>query len=334
VSTVKNGNGNFFEKYGKIKIAFLVKRLKKTENHLYIITYSHRPEVNPDFKMLLFISLIIVFFSLMVAKLISNNLSKPLKSLELYTERIARKEWSAPLELDRTDEIGRLGWSMNQMQKSLQNADEEERAFLQSISHDLKTPVMVIKSYAEAIMDGVYIENLEETAKIISNESSKLEHKIKQLLYFNSLNYIMEFEESTQAVRLDLLVQDLYDRFKLVRSGIRWELNLEETIFKCNPERTTIALENIVDNQLRYAETKIAITIKELQNRLVIEIYNDGPHINAENIRKIFDKFYKDKKGHFGLGLAISQRIIEFYHGTIQAVNQPKGVSFVIEIPK
>jgi two-component system sensor histidine kinase CssS len=332
IPKIKNGNGRFLNTYQKLTVFFLIKKLTTANDSFYIITYSHKPE-NRETEELIWITLAITLLSLLVAKLISNNLSKPLKSLERYTEQIARKEWSAPLELDREDEIGRLANSMNQMQKSLKNADEEERAFLQSISHDLKTPVMVIKSYAEAILDGVYLDNLEETAKIISNESSKLESKIKQLLYFNSLNYVLENEKTTSEVRIDLLCQDLYERFKLIRSNIRWELTLEEISLRCSHDKMMVALENIVDNQLRYAETKITLDLKQAQKHLLLEIYNDGPNINEADVDKIFDKFYKDKKGHFGLGLAISQKIISFYHGAIQAVNHGKGVSFQIKIP-
>jgi two-component system sensor histidine kinase CssS len=332
IPKVKNGTGRFVGKYQKLAVFFLIEKLPTANDTFYIITYSHRPQ-NHEINEFIWITLGVTLLSLLVAKLISNNLSKPLKNLAQYTERIARKEWSPPLKLDREDEIGRLVHSMNQMQKALKNADEEERAFLQSISHDLKTPVMVIKSYAEAILDGVYLDNIEETAKIISNESSKLESKIKQLLYFNSLNYILENEKTISEVRIDLLCKDLYERFKLVRNNIQWELALEEVSLRCSHEKLMVALENIIDNQLRYAETKITVELKRVQSHLLIEIYNDGPNINEADIKKIFDKFYKDKKGHFGLGLAISQKIISFYHGTIQAVNHAKGVSFQIRIP-
>jgi two-component system sensor histidine kinase CssS len=331
IPKLEKGTGRFVAKYQKITVFFLIKKYTTTDGIFYLITYSRRLEKHGTNE-LIWLTATITLLSFFVAKLIANNLSQPLLSLERHTERIARKEWPEPLELDRNDEIGRLARSMNQMQTALQNADEEERAFLQSISHDLKTPVMVIKSYAEAILDGVYLDSLEKTVKIISNEASKLETKIKQLLYFNSLNYIMENDKTVPEVRIDLLCKDLYGRFKLVRD-IEWELALEEVSLRCSPDRMMVALENIVDNQLRYAATKIRIDLKQVQDHLMLEIYNDGPNIAAADVRRIFDKFYRDKKGHFGLGLAISQKIISFYHGVIQAVNQPQGVSFQIKIP-
>jgi two-component system sensor histidine kinase CssS len=335
ISKVKNSSKNFLEKYKDGRnIMFLIKKVNISKDKKYIVTYSYRVYKGQDFTQLIYISIGIIFFGLIISKLISSNISKPLKTLELYTEKIAKKEWAEPIIIDREDEIGRLALSMNKMQNSLKSADEEEQAFLQSISHDLKTPVMVIKSYAEAILDGIYIDNLEETAKIISGESSKLEHKIKQLLYFNSLNYIMENDKVSNDVKMDLVFKDLYERLKLIRSDIEWELKLEEVVIKCNNEKIVVSLENIIENQLRYAESKISIKLNKIQNNIMIEIYNDGPNIKEENIDKIFEKFYKEKKGNFGLGLAISQKIIEHYNGNIHAENLPVGVRFIINIPR
>jgi two-component system sensor histidine kinase CssS len=333
VNEVKGNSEKFDKSYNGQKMLFLIQNLNPNGKSLYLVTYSYKLlKGKQDFSEITFISIMIILLGLFVSKLISNNLSKPLKSLELYTEKIAKKEWSTPLNVEREDEIGRLISSMNKMQQSLKNADEEQQAFLQSISHDLKTPVMVIKSYAESILDDIYIENLEETAKIISGEASKLEHKIKQLIYFNSLNYIMENEKINSDVRIDLLFKDLYERLKLIRSDVSWELNLEQMILKCNKDKITVAFENILDNQLRYAKSKISIKLYKIQNQITIEIFNDGPNIKEENLNKIFDKFYKEKKGNFGLGLAISQKIIEFYNGNIHAVNNSKGVYFIIKI--
>lgn len=65
----------------------------------------------------------------------------------------------------------------------------------------------------------------------------------------------------------------------------------------------------------------------------MLELFNDGDHIREEHINRIFDNLYKDKTGNFGLGLAISKKIIDFYSGEIKAVNREKGVSFLIKLP-
>lgn len=94
-----------------------------------------------------------------------------------------------------------------------------------------------------------------------------------------------------------------------------------------------VFIENILDNSLRYAKAKICVTLKKEDTFAVIDIHNAGPSIPAEHLTHIFDNFYKDKTGNFGLGLAISKKIISFYHGEIQASNRDAGVSFLIKYP-
>lgn len=168
---------------------------------------------------------------------------------------------------------------------------------MKSISHDLKTPAMVIMSHAEAIIDGVYIDSIEKTAEIIKNEAISLEKKIKQLLYLNTLDYVLENNTEGGEVKLQ------------------------------------VAIENIVENGLRYAKEKICITVKQEGSFVNLDIYNDGPNIEQKHITHIFDNLYKDKTGNFGLGLAITKKIIDFYNGEIEALNREKGVSFIIKLP-
>ncbi|WP_432667608.1 HAMP domain-containing sensor histidine kinase [Wukongibacter baidiensis] len=327
------GEGKFIESHKDQSIFFLVNSFEDDQKSYYIISYMKTTRIYSDFYKYLHIVLLFIAVAFVASKIIANNLAKPLKKLELYTERIAKKQWAEPLELGREDEIGRLSDAMNRMQIALKNADEEEKLFLQSISHDLKTPVMVIESYAQAIVDEVYMGSLEETALTIKYEANRLKHKIKQLLYLNSLNYIMKSEKVDEEIKVDLLIEELYERFRLVKTDINWEVELEEVNVKGNTEKLRVALENILDNQIRYAESKISIKVSSEKNRARIEIYNDGSNIKEENIKNIFDNFYKDKKGNFGLGLAICKRIVEFHNGDISAKNHDIGVSFVIELP-
>lgn len=327
------GEGKFIEKHKDESIFFLVNSLENHQKSNYIISYMRTDRVYNEFYKYLYIVLLFIFVAFFASKIIASNLARPLKKLELYTESIAKKRWSEPLELNREDEIGRLSDAMNRMQIALKNADEEEKLFLQSISHDLKTPVMVIESYAQAIMDEVYMGSLEETALTIKYEANRLKHKIKQLLYLNSLNYIMHNEKVDEEIKVNILLKELYECFRLVKTDIEWEIELEEVMVKGNIEKLRVALENILDNQIRYAENKINIKVNEDSYKVRIEIYNDGPKIKEENLKNIFDNFYKDKKGNFGLGLAICKRIIEFHNGNVFAINNDIGVSFVIELP-
>jgi two-component system, OmpR family, sensor histidine kinase CssS len=300
----------------------------------YLVTYV---PINRDDSMLviiLMIGLVFIGIGFLTAKVVANRISKPLKELEEYTVRIAHKDWKKPIEVKSEDEIGRLGSSMNFMQEELKRADSEEKMFLQSISHDLKTPVMVIMSHAEAIIDGVYAESMEKNAEIIRDEAIRLEKKINHLLYLNTLSYVLENDVNMVKVNLRDLLGHIISRFEAVNSNIKWEADLQNLSTFGNMDKIQVSIENIMDNGMRYAKSKMKVSLKEKGSFAVIEIYNDGPKINEEHIGKIFDNFYKDKTGNFGLGLAISKKIVDFYKGHISAVNRDKGVSFIIKYPK
>ncbi|WP_434284087.1 sensor histidine kinase [Clostridium botulinum] len=324
----------FKEYHNNMKFIFIISSIKNAGGEkLYLISYI--PEIQDTVLLytVIIIGIIFIVIGFFTAKLVANYISRPLRELEDYTVKIAHKDWREPVKIKNDDEIGRLVHSMNRMQKELKKIDEEEKMFLQSISHDLKTPVMVIMSHAQAIIDGMYIESVEETAEIIKDEAVILEKKIKQLLYLNTLAYTLENNSENIEFELHNLLFNIISRFEIVNSKIQWNLDIDKVIIKGNAEKIQVAIENILDNGLRYAEREIAITLKKENSVAVLEIYNDGSNIDKNNIEHIFENLYKDRTGNFGLGLAISKKIIDFYNGEIKAVNRDNGVSFIIKYP-
>jgi len=320
--------------YNNMNFIFIISSVNSSSTEKsYLITYTPNLQDNSLLYLMLVIGIVFIAIGFLTAKLVANYISKPLKELEEFTVKIAHKDWKESIKLKNEDEIGRLAESMNRMQKELKHADEEEKMFLQSISHDLKTPVMVIMSHADAIIDGVYIDSVEKTAEIIRDEGIRLEKKIKQLLYLNTLDYVLGNNTENSEIKLNEFLLHIINRFELVNSKIEWNLNLDKISVNGYTEKLQVAIENILDNALRYAKEKICINLKREDKFAVLEIFNDGPNIKEEHLDHIFDNLYKDKTGNFGLGLAISKKIIDFYKGEIKAVNRDNGVSFIIKYP-
>jgi two-component system sensor histidine kinase CssS len=332
-----NGSMNekqFIKKYKNMNFIFIISSINTagTEKQ-YLISYTPDMQDNSWLYMVIIIGAVFIFIGFITAKIVAGYISKPLSELEKFTVRVAHKDWKEPIEVKSDDEIGRLMVSMNRMQSELRHADEEEKKFLQSISHDLKTPVMVIMSHAEAIIDGVYIDSVEKTAEIIRNEAILLNKKIKNLLYLNTLDYVLENNKENETINLHNLILNIVNRFEAINSKIQWDMDLDEVNIYGNADKIQVAIENIIDNGLRYANEKISINVKKEDSFAVLKIYNDGPNIDADHINNIFDNFYKDKTGNFGLGLAISKKIIDFYKGEIKAENNSIGVTFTIKYP-
>lgn len=301
----------------------------------FLISYQIFNETQ-NLNQILMIGLLVILLSLPLSKVIANNIAKPLKLLEDYTKRIANKEWDEDIELKSDDEIGRLAEAMKEMKEALKLADEEERKFLQSISHDLKTPVMVIMSYAQAIIDGMYEDSAEESAAVIKNEAVRLEKKIKQVLYLNTLDYILDNEKEKEDVYLDKLLSYLIANFQAVKADLTWELDMKAkpAVMLGNADRIRVSIENILENQLRYAKNTIQVSLKDSASYWIIEISNDGPLLSEKDLKQIFKSLYKGDKGNFGLGLSISHKIVRFYHGSIKVENRNGQVCFTISYPK
>lgn len=332
-----NGSMNekqFIKKYKNMNFIFIISSINTAStDKQYLISYTPDMQDNSWLYMVIIIGAVFIFIGFITAKIVAGYISKPLSELEKFTVRVAHKDWKEPIEVKSDDEIGRLMVSMNRMQSELRHADEEEKKFLQSISHDLKTPVMVIMSHAEAIIDGVYIDSVEKTAEIIRNEAILLNKKIKNLLYLNTLDYVLENNKENETINLHDLILNIVNRFEAINSKIQWDMDLDKVNIYGNVDKIQVAIENIIDNGLRYAKEKISINVKNEGSFAVLKIYNDGPNIDADHINNIFDNFYKDKTGNFGLGLAISKKIIDFYKGQIKAENNSIGVTFTIKYP-
>lgn len=281
----------------------------------------------------------IIIISIIAAKMISNTVTEPIRFLERKVRHIASKKW-IQIEVDRKDEIGKLAYSINKMQNNFEKFDKDEEFFLQSLSHELKTPIMVIKNYCQAIRDGVYInESFEDTIEVIEKEADFLGQKIGKFLYANSLDYILEKENSFISIELDLLIRKIVDHICNLRKDITLSLELETcTIFGIE-EKLSIAIENILENAFRYAAQNVYVNLKKHYDKegrfqnIELSIINDGNQISGDIMEHLFDRFYKGKNGNFGLGLYISKRIVEFHGGNIVVDNLDNSVIFKILLP-
>ncbi|MBV4419272.1 sensor histidine kinase [Clostridium tyrobutyricum] len=319
---------------GKTTFLIILSPIKiENSTKAYLITYMPYHPNNKFIYEAIVVGVLFIIIAFFTSKIVASYISKPLRKLEYYIDKIANKNWDQPIVINSNDEIGSLAKSMNIMQKKLKNSDENEKLFLQSISHDLKTPVMVIMSHAEAIIDGIYVNSVEKTAEIIKSQSMLLERKVNQILYLNTLGYSLKNNIINENLDLREVIQSIIHKFKPINPNINWKLDLESVVIFIDEKQIKVCLENILDNAVKYANTIINITLLSKNNFAVIEIYNDGDCIKSNNMMLLFNNIYKDKSGNFGLGLCISKKIVDFYNGYIEAINRKEGVSFILKYP-
>lgn len=327
----------------KNNLIYLIRKVETEEGRRgYLVSYvlaRYRDNlVITFFRRTMGLLLFVLSTSWIASIYIARYLTKPLTRLQADVREIAAGKWDTHITLDRKDEIGRLGEAIDWMRGRLLEQNEKQQSFLQQVSHELKTPVMVIRSYAQAIFDGIFPKgNLGNSVKVIEKETYRLETNVGYLLNLTKYDYFSTHKLEKREVDLAELLKEKIDNFKWRQTELEWSLNLEAVTIWADKEKLLVALENLLDNQVRYARkvVKVKCALREENNGAVavINLWNDGPPINPEVLETIFEKFKKGDKGHHGLGLAIAHTIIRLHRGTIHAANEADGVVFDLELP-
>lgn len=226
------------------------------------------------------------------------------------------------------DEFKALSVAIDNMRTYLKENEQYKSQMYQNISHDFKTPLTVIKSYIEAIDDGVQDEK--EAMKIIREQINKLEIKVHSLLYLNKLSYLQDSKNFLyEKIDIVEVLKSSMEKFKIQRPDIKWKITIfdKKTIYNGNFDMWEAIIDNIMNNFIRYAEKSIHVTIKG--GRIIL--YNDGPNIDENILDDIFTPYKKGIKGQFGLGLSIVKKTIALLGYEILIKNEKKGISFIIK---
>lgn len=321
---------------GQQHIYAVVTQVEIKNQPLFLISYMSQTytkrlinTMNQNLMLVLFVSLLI---STLIAQRIASAITRPLKALEVQFAHIAHKEWQENLVLNRGDEIGRLAQSAHLMQEALIKRDTEEKTFIQTVSHDLKTPLMVIRSYSQAILDGIIEpEDITSSIQLIDKEAIKIDEKIKDMIYLYTLRNQQGVYEYRQQVPAQDFLETLAKRFQYNTSKVSIETVIEAVPLFIHQKSFTVAIENIIENALRFARSTIRISCAKKGNTIELTLYNDGSSL--DNPKKIFQRYQTEARGNTGLGMAITKEIIDNHAGHIFAQNEENGVSFIIQLP-
>lgn len=225
------------------------------------------------------------------------------------------------------DELSVLSSAIDKMKQTLKEQDEYKNQMYQNISHDFKTPLTVIKSYMEAIEDGVIDSS--SGSEIIKEQINKLELKVHSLLYLNKLVYLKDVEKkSKEKVDIKPIIESSVSKFEIQRSDVKFEINITgKSMFTGTYDMWEAITDNLLNNFIRYAEKEIKIIIKN--NKIIF--YNDGPNIDNNILNTVFTPYKKGINGQFGLGLSIVKKTLTLLGYEINVMNEKKGVSFIIK---
>ena len=256
----------------------------------------------------------------------STHVVRKIEKLKSKIDNIDNPDYNHKIDFQIDDEIRSLALAIEDMRISLIGQETYRNQMYQNISHDFKTPLTVIKSYIEAVEDG--IEDKDTAFDNIKIQTDKLDQKVRSLLYLNKLDYLKNTQvDKKELVDMEKVINQEVEKFKVIRKEIEFEVSIDKkSKYYGSFENWETIFDNLLSNFMRYTKKKIKITTK--QNRIVL--YNDGDQIDKDLLEGIFTPFRKGIKGEFGLGLSIVKKTLNLMGYNITIKNERIGVSFII----
>lgn len=321
-----------------------------------VTAIEHTLEVMNMF--IIYMIAIVSVIAMIIAAFISSNMTRPIKKLTVMADQIRQLKFDIQYEDNRSDEIGLLGETFNDLSSRLDTTikaltyelskekqlDKLRKEFVAQVSHELQTPLSIIHGYIEALEDGVVDseEERQEYYQIISDESEKMSRMIKDILQLSELE-AGTFKVSEETIDLWEFFDHLNQDYQTLLSHSDLSLNYipmgRSVEFYGDRMKLEQAFRNMLNNARKYAETGSVITFYTAVNETSVEvcIANDGPQIPEEETERIFGSFYKGRnsegKEGSGIGLAVAGKVFEYHKMRFHARNTESGVEFVIHIP-
>ncbi len=297
-----------------------------TPNQTLVIVFTANDYLNAIgnsfnfYTQISFISLIVL--GNVIILLWSKITVERVKRLNGEIELLTTNNYKVPIEINGSDEITELALTIEKMRRQIEQSEKTKQEMLQNVSHDFKTPIAVIQSYAEAISDGI---SDPKEAAIIIKQAELLNQKVKQLMELNKLEYLKSQQEY-EVIKIKDIIINIVNNQKY-RSNLEFIVDLDDSSYYGIKENFYTAFNNIVDNAIRYAKTKIIITLKNKK----LTFYNDGEPISQKFIDQMFKPYEKGQKGQFGLGMSIVQKTCTHFNLKLSVENIDEGVRFTIE---
>ncbi len=290
-------------------------------------------------------ALIGAIIALLLGTFLSRTLTRPIRELTQATHAVSEGDLSQQVPIRSNDELGELAKAFNKMSNELSRSINTRKQMTADIAHELRTPLSLILGHAEAVHDGV-LQPTRDNFEIIREEATRLEHLVDDLRIL-SLADAGELTINLQTIEPERLIQEvtaLY-QYQTQRMNITLDLEIASPLppIEVDPGRITQVLTNILDNALRHTPEggRIVLTARQVQDQIEISVQDSGPGITAEDVNRIFDRFYRTdparqrEDGGSGLGLAIARSIVQAHGGQIKAESEAgNGLKLIITLPK
>ncbi|PFV79653.1 two-component sensor histidine kinase [Bacillus sp. AFS059628] len=345
-----------------IKYKLLIKPIKEKDGSVtYIYAMASLQPVDEAVQMVqdyyIYIIAFVVVLIFLASFYYSKQIAKPLLKINDTTKKIAHLDFTEQIPITSKDEIGDLSKNINVLSNKLhshigqleQDIEKERKLentrkeFISGVSHELKTPLSIMKSCISILKDGVAEHKKEYYFQAMEREVDKMDTLILDMLE------LAKFESGTYKMKkgafyIDAVIEDICEHLsvEIEKKELHVHKNICSFEVVANQSRIEQVIVNFITNAIRYTPNKEDIIISTIdeKDRIKVCIENKGTHIEEEQLDKIWDRFYrvdaarKRSQGGTGLGLAISKNILELHEAEYGVKNTEDGVLFYFYLSK
>jgi len=296
-------------------------------------------------RFFMIIILVLLIMSLLVSFVFAEFVTKPISRISFAAKQVAQGNYNIILpSTGREDEMSTLTDDFNNMTREIAKADSVRKDLLANISHELKTPLTMIRGYAETIRDltGENPEKRQKQLDIIIDESERLSTLITNVLDLSQLQ-AGKIELKNEKINLSTLIEGLMERYDIFRDeGYEFDIYIEPNLCSMGDySRLEQVICNLIDNAVNHSTMKKLIKIRlEKRDCAYFSVTNFGDVIDKENINHIWDRYYRiDKSGQrrvtgTGIGLSIVKEILNAHNYVFGVTSElENGTNFWIKFP-
>lgn len=291
--------------------------------------------------MIVILSVVITIFDIIRRKIM---VDRPVKRIISATEKIASGDFSVRLEINHTydkyNEFDEIMENLNIMASELSKTEILKKDFISNISHEIKTPLSIIQSYAMLLQDKDLSDTeREKHAKTLLKASRRLSSLVANILQLTKLEK-QALKLSPKKINLSDLVAELVieNEEAIEGKGLELECDIDKVEIISERSYIEIIISNLLSNAIKFTDSgKISVSVKKENDQAIIKISDTGIGISRADGEKIFDKFYQADTSRAtignGLGLALVKRVIDILGGEISVVSElGKGSTFTVKL--
>ena len=335
------------DKYSTLAYARYLRKAEDNEVYLYIFSplypVSSTVEILKD--QLFYVTLITLIGAFSLAIYFANRISKPIKDITTTAKDMGRGNYNVKFVGNSYSEINNLAAALNTATYELGNADARQKDLIANVSHDLKTPLTMIRSYAEMIRDlsGDNPERRNTHLQVIIDESERMSHLVSDMATISAMQTKKIVLEKTafdlSAVSASILASyDIYQE----QDGYDFVFNApKDCIVFADKDRISQVISNLTTNAVKYCgeDKYIALTIRKIGRKYRLEVSDHGPGIKPEELPHVWERYYKTSTNYVretsgtGLGLSIVKEILMLHNANYGVESKfGKGSTFWFEL--